>query len=468
VYCAAFASVLVLGALTPAARAADLGGDCCADLESRIAELEATAARKGNRKIDLTVAGAVNRAILYWNDEEDRDTYVVNNKAEGSKIEFLGEAEKINDSPWSVGFFMEFGLVDAASDAVDQNDDDAVGPLEIDELHFWVRHEKLGTFSMGEIGGSDTADDATEVDLSGTKSASYAGVEDIGGGFLLRRDDVSGAAGLTPVTWSNLIDHLAGISGSLVRYDSPALAGFAISAEWGEDDQWELGLTFDSDPEADEGDGKEGSNGNGAGSGPLGPFHVAAAISYAEDTDNIDIVGDEGLIPDSKTIAGSFSILHKPTGLNFTFAAANREHPSHVVLTSGEIGTLRDSWFYYLKPGILLDISRLGHTGLYAEYGRYTDFLGRDADAELVEGLAGIPEGTACAASGDACLVDASEATIWGLGIVQHIDDADAELYLGLRHHRAEVDLVDADGAEVGTSGLTDLVTVIGGMLINF
>ena len=31
------------------AQAADLGGDCCADLEERVAELEATTARKGNR-----------------------------------------------------------------------------------------------------------------------------------------------------------------------------------------------------------------------------------------------------------------------------------------------------------------------------------------------------------------------------------------------------------------------------------
>ncbi len=33
------------------AQAADLGGNCCADLEERVAELEATTARKGNRKV---------------------------------------------------------------------------------------------------------------------------------------------------------------------------------------------------------------------------------------------------------------------------------------------------------------------------------------------------------------------------------------------------------------------------------
>jgi hypothetical protein len=36
-------------------KAADLGGDCCADLEERIAELEATTVRKGNKKVSVTL-----------------------------------------------------------------------------------------------------------------------------------------------------------------------------------------------------------------------------------------------------------------------------------------------------------------------------------------------------------------------------------------------------------------------------
>ena len=36
------------------AQAADLGGNCCADLEERVAELEATTVRKGNRRVTLT------------------------------------------------------------------------------------------------------------------------------------------------------------------------------------------------------------------------------------------------------------------------------------------------------------------------------------------------------------------------------------------------------------------------------
>ena len=54
------------GLFATSAMAADLGigGNCCADLEERVAELEATTARKGNRVVSLTVYGHVNRAPL--------------------------------------------------------------------------------------------------------------------------------------------------------------------------------------------------------------------------------------------------------------------------------------------------------------------------------------------------------------------------------------------------------------------
>jgi hypothetical protein len=50
----------------PSAKAADLGGDCCADLEERVAELEATVARKGNRRVSLTISGQVTTAVMAW------------------------------------------------------------------------------------------------------------------------------------------------------------------------------------------------------------------------------------------------------------------------------------------------------------------------------------------------------------------------------------------------------------------
>jgi hypothetical protein len=40
------------------AKAADLGGDCCADLEDRVAELEATTVRMGNKKVSVQIYGS--------------------------------------------------------------------------------------------------------------------------------------------------------------------------------------------------------------------------------------------------------------------------------------------------------------------------------------------------------------------------------------------------------------------------
>ena len=62
------AGLLVGGLSVGSASAADLGGNCCADLEERIAELEATTARKGNRKVSLTVSGWVAEQVMWWDD----------------------------------------------------------------------------------------------------------------------------------------------------------------------------------------------------------------------------------------------------------------------------------------------------------------------------------------------------------------------------------------------------------------
>jgi CubicO group peptidase (beta-lactamase class C family) len=80
---------LVLGvglfAATPAS-SADLGGDCCADLEERVAELEATTARKGNRKVSLTVSGWVNESVVWWDDGVEQNVYVGTNFVEQSRF----------------------------------------------------------------------------------------------------------------------------------------------------------------------------------------------------------------------------------------------------------------------------------------------------------------------------------------------------------------------------------------------
>ena len=77
--CLGVAGALIGGWALPPANAADLGGNCCADLEERIAELEATTARKGNRKVSLTVSGWVSEQVAFWDDGTESNVYVGTN-----------------------------------------------------------------------------------------------------------------------------------------------------------------------------------------------------------------------------------------------------------------------------------------------------------------------------------------------------------------------------------------------------
>ena len=89
---AAAAGLFTGGIALAPAQAADLGGDCCADLEERVAELEATTVRKGNRKVSVKLSGQVNRAILWWDDGEDSDVYFVDTENSNSRFRITGSA----------------------------------------------------------------------------------------------------------------------------------------------------------------------------------------------------------------------------------------------------------------------------------------------------------------------------------------------------------------------------------------
>src|ERR1700704_4104241 len=88
------AAGLLMGGLgAGSASAADLGGNCCADLEERIAELEATTARKGNRKVSLTISGWIGEQIMWWDDGAARGTYVTGlGTTLSSNVKFTGQA----------------------------------------------------------------------------------------------------------------------------------------------------------------------------------------------------------------------------------------------------------------------------------------------------------------------------------------------------------------------------------------
>ena len=188
---ALFAAVglFALGAGVPAAKAADLGGDCCADLEERVAELEATTARKGNRRVSLTISGQVTTAIMAWNDGnnvEGSDVYVVDNVIGGGTFFQLAGSAKINPNT-TAGFQLAFSfLTGSRSHQVNQLDDDKGGNDTNIVSHlsnWWLEHSSLGRVTVGRANTATAG--ITTIDLGGAGVIANASIGYIQRGMIV-------------------------------------------------------------------------------------------------------------------------------------------------------------------------------------------------------------------------------------------------------------------------------------------
>ncbi|MFN3868189.1 MAG: porin [Hyphomicrobiaceae bacterium] len=417
---AAIAAVSLLGGVS-SATAADLGGDCCADLEERIAELEATAVRKGNRKVSLTIYGNVNQAVMFWDDQTERNAYVVNNKTSTTYFGFEGSAS-IN-AEWRAGYLLEIETGSANSDFVDQGivgnvrgvGDDS-SRIVVRHSNWWLESKRLGRITVGQQ--SSATDNIAEMDLSRTSAVSLSSVETWNEGFFLRDAD-NGAPVLFPGVLATTNPSLPGIVGDLwrgnfdggrgnfVRYDSPVIQGFILSASFGEDDDWDVGLRY---------------------AGSFNGVSIRAGIGYhygqVIDSDNLlFLIGGENNLPVHENVVGSASFLHEPTGLFLTVAGGQRNWIEQTAFLASSGGELLSEKYVYLKGGILRKFVPLGQTAIYGEYYKIWDVgfeVGNPAiDARLNE-----------------------EAQAFGVGVVQHVDAAAMEVYLAYRHYWAN-DITD-------------------------
>ena len=308
---------------TSSANAADLGGDCCADLEERVATLEATTARKGNRKVSLKIYGQVNQSLLIWDNGDESDAYVVDNDSSASRIGFKGKAKINND--WSAGYRIEIGVYSAESDRVDENNDDGDGNrLDLRRSEMYIKSKTLGKITWGLT--SSALDRTTKADLSGTHVVARNGglryVED----FAIINSN--GAA--STADWGNIFDGDTEFDrDNVIRYETPTFAGFKVSASWGENDQWSVAAFYKA---------------------KFDQFKIKAAIGYGEDQEG----SGSGV---SENFNGSASIMHTPTGIFVTGSAGQVEK-----------GNNQEDTFYQIKAGIQQKWTSLGKTTLYGEY----------------------------------------------------------------------------------------------------
>jgi predicted porin len=288
-----------------------------------------------------------------------------------SRFGFAGSA-KIS-STLSAGYNMEFELIDSRADMVYNGvgGDDMDGGLNLRQNFWYLEHATLGRISVGRQ--STAGDGATEVVLSNSMRNADP---NIGSNMWIRGKDGSFVSPLNTTVietggypahylqWAN--DLTADRIASVIRYDSPSIAGFILSASAGADDYADVALRFKRE---------------------FNSLRVAAAVTYIWD-DQV-----EGL--ENNVFAGSISAMHTPTGLYAAFSAGNREFDDAI---------LNDQSFWYVQAGIERKWTSCGATTLYGEYGNYSDFL---VNVDPIS----------------------SEATRWGLGINQKIDAAAMDIY---------------------------------------
>ena len=182
--------------------------NCCADLEERVAELEATTARKGNRKVSLQIYGQVSETVMWWNDGAESNVYVLENNNIKNTLGFQGNA-KIN-SDWSAGFKMELQIRAYRSSNANQLALGASNNVSIPAYNtqsvslrhaFWfLKSNSYGTITVGRDVQSVTGTSSISlVNPDGFAGAAGAGFAQ--GGMFLRRAGTTGNTGLSARTW---------------------------------------------------------------------------------------------------------------------------------------------------------------------------------------------------------------------------------------------------------------------------
>jgi predicted porin len=205
-------------------------------------------------------------------------------------------------------------------------------------------------------------DGVATLDVSGTSLVGSVTVPDVAGSFAFR--EASGT--LSDITVSDAYKDFDGGRRFRIRYDTPTFGGFSFAVAYGQNilsenddkDYYDIGLTW---------------------SATQGDYELAAAAGYAWEEDDTT----------AERYAGSFSMLHTPTGLNLSLSAGGDPD-------GGNYG--------YAKAGWKGDLIAPGPTAFSIDY-----------------------------YSGDDLAEDDSSSEATGLSAVQTFTDMDLEVYLGYR-----------------------------------
>ena len=477
--------------------AGNLGGACCTDLEQRIAELKATAARKGNRKLSLQIYGQVSEVIMWWNDGAEKNAYVQNNYATRNTVGFQGAVPIDND--WSAGFRLDLQVRAFRSSFANQyalGENNGLTTQTYDTQSVTLRYANwyLDSKTYGRI--SLGRDNDPALGIIGINLASPDGFAANGtnagyanGGFFLRRKGTTGNGGLSGLNWQNFAwirngDGPASLdyaqTANAAKYSSPfflgrsAQSGFNVQAFWGQDDVWSTALRYAED---------------------FGVVRVAAGVGYSNWTgldrgscSNTSPTGSTGTGPGATATTSSTrcdawqlgaSIMHAATGLYLSGGGGwltdyNRQlnydaassFPAGARNVFARPGVDASDSVWWAQAGWEAKLNGLGATTFWGQYSYYNTGTGT-----LNSAIQTVAATDVINSLGRTAFIAGTQTRTWGLGVTQAIDAAAMNVHVGYLNFATEGHLVDqnpANNARVQTRPIDPMSVVYTGATIRF
>jgi Gram-negative porin len=341
--------------------------------------------RWGDDQHYLEFYGQINKGLLVFDDGGSTLGYFPVDNGNSSSRVGLRLYGAINEG-WSLGGNLEWEWTPYSTNHVNQlNRDDFDWDADLlRKAEFYLESKQYGKLWLGQ--GSMASDTTAEVDLSGTSVVGYSLVADMAGGPFFRMTDGQ----LSSVEVKDAFTNFDGLGRKLrVRYDTPKFAGFSLATSVGtqvvpdetHNTVWDVAARYESTIE---------------------DYKIAGAVAYSRPDEDAD----------DSLFDGSISILHEPTGLSLTLAAAYSDEET----VDGRYG--------YVKLGYQTDLFEVGKTAFSVD-----TYFGED-------------------------IADSStDSTSFGAQLVQNLDYYQTELYLGVRSYSYEEAVADIDDSYAVLAG---------------
>lgn len=377
---------LALGASAAAAQdAADGDFDYDAAIEDLPIESEAygSATTFTNQSGgEVNFYGQLNLAYQSFNDGDETTSGIVDNGNWNTRLGFTITQPLENST---IRYRFETGLGLRNSAAISQEFEPDWIDWQRTSLRWFEAafDTEYGTLSLGQ--GSTASDGTAGLDDSFTFHAGATDSSDGFGSFRFR----DGNGDLTDVTVGQVNNSFDGARRFRIRYDTPVYEGVMLSTSYGQNiltsgddtDYYDVAIRW---------------------TGDVGDFSVRSAAGYQW----LDDPNGEN----TRRLAGSVSVVHAPTGLNFAFSAGEQVDGANYIWT---------------RLGWQTNYFSMGRTNLSVDYYKGNDFLSDGAKTEN-----------------------------YGIYAVQTIDAAAVDVYAGWRRFTYSDQLggsyQDAEGILVG------------------